>query len=304
MRIFVTGATGYIGGSVAQHLLEKGHRVVGLTRTKDGAAALRKRGIEPLLGALSDAEALSEGVEQTEAVINTAEANDRHAVEAMLPVLEGTDKPFIHTSGSGIVGDLAAGEPSARTFDEDTPFTPVPMMQGRFSIDRMVLDAASMQIRTVVIRPSLIYGQGLGMRRDSFQIPSLIVQAKESRVPRYVGRGLNVWSHVYLEDLADLYVLALERAPAGALYYAEHGEDALKTAVESIAPMLGLQGACEGLSIEQAVNTWGPRAHIALGSNSRVRADKARRELGWQPRGPTLLHDIEHGSYREIHRTN
>jgi len=302
MKVFVIGATGYIGGSVAARLREAGHRVIGLVRTEESAAQLREGGIEPLLGSLSQIERLEQAAHRADAVINAAEAIDRGAVEALLKALAGSGKVFIHTSGSGVVGDLAAGEPGEHVFDEATPFTPIPLMQGRFDIDRMVVEASARKVRSVVLRPSMIYGQGLGLRRDSFQVPVLIAQAKASGVPRHVGRGLNIWSHVHIDDLADLYLLALERAPGGSLYYVEHGEDPMQDVVHAIRRMLGLAPDPQSWPLDEAVKYWGPRTHVALGSNSRVRADKARKDLGWTPKGAPLLQDIEYGSYREQHR--
>ena len=301
MKVFVTGATGYIGGSVAVRLLEAGHQVIGLVRSEESAAQVRERGIEPVLGSLAHPDRLQAAARRADAVINTAEANDRGAVEALLAALEGSGKTFIHTSGSGIVGDLAAGEASERIFDESTPLTPIPLMQGRFDIDRMIVDASLRAVRSIVLRPSLIYGRGLGLRRDSFQVPALIQQAKASGVPRHVGRGLNIWSHVHIDDLADLYLLALARAPGGSLYYVENGEARMCDAVHAIRRMLGLAPDPQEWPIAEAAKYWGPRTYVALGSNSRVRAHKARAELGWTPTAPPLLHDIEHGSYRQQH---
>jgi nucleoside-diphosphate-sugar epimerase len=297
LNIFVTGASGYIGGSVAQRLVERKHKVFGLARNDASAKQLQGRGIEPVIGTLADAALLSDAARMSDAVINAAEANDRDPVDTFLRALEGTGKTLIHTSGSGIVGDLANGEPSDRVFDESTPFVPVSLMQGRDSIDRMIVDAARRGVRSVVIRPSLIYGRGRGIRTDSFQIPALISQARRTKVPRYVGRGLNIWSHVHIDDLVDFYSLALERANAGSLYYAEHGEASMSATVASIARMLGLSQPAEGFTIDEAVAEWGPRAHISFASNSRVRANKARRELGWQPHARALFDEIENGGY-------
>lgn len=299
LNIFITGASGYIGGSVAQRLIGIGHKVLGLARDGNSAKRLREQGIEPVIGTLANADVLAHAARRSDGVINAAEANDRTAAEALISALEGSGKVLIHTSGSGIVGDLAMGEPSDNVFDESTPVVPVPLMQGRAEIDRMIVDSVARGVRSVVLRPSLIYGRGRGLKPDSFQIPVLIEQARRSRVPRYVGRGLNIWSHVYIDDLVDVYLLALERAPGGSLYYVEHGEAAMAATVGSISRMLGLMGSAEGWPIDRAVQEWGPRTHIALGSNSRVRANKARRELGWKPSGPSLFDEIEKGSYAE-----
>lgn len=294
MKLFLTGATGYIGGSVAAKLLAAGHQVVGLVRSQAKAAKLQEFGIEPLIGSLSDQELLIKAARNTDGVINAADSDNRSVVVTLLSALEDTGKPFIQTSGSSIVGDLAAGEPSDRIFDEDTPLQPVPEKVSRVAIDQLVIDAAQRGVRSIVLCNSLIYGQGLGLKPDSIQVPLLIKQAKKSGVARYIGRGLNIWSTVHISDVADLYLLALENAPAGSFFFVENGEAQFKDIVEAISRQLGLGGRTESWSIEEAITEWGfEPAVFALGSNSRVRATKAGKLLRWQPKEPALLDNLE-----------
>jgi nucleoside-diphosphate-sugar epimerase len=300
MKVLVTGASGYIGGSVASALLGAGHRVVGLVRSDERAAQVRARGIEPLIGPLDDAALLADAARAVDAVINAANAEHRGAVEAILKGLAGSGKAFLHTSGSSIVADLAAGEPTDRVYDEDTPVHPLPGRRDRVALDRTVLAAAEDGVRAVVICPSLIHGAGRGVNARSIQIPWLIALAKEHGVPRHLGRGENLWSNVHIDDLVELYLLALERAPAGAFYYAASGENSMREACQAIGRMLGLGERTEPMTLEQAAAAWGEgAASYTMGSNSRVRAMRARRELGWAPHRPSLLEDIEAGSYRE-----
>lgn len=300
MKVLVTGASGYIGGSVASALLGAGHRVVGLVRSDERAAQVRARGIEPLIGTLDDAALLADAARAVDAVINAANAEHRGAVEAILKGLAGSGKAFLHTSGSSIVADLAAGEPTDRVYDEDTPVHPLPGRRDRVALDRTVLAAAEDGVRAVVICPSLIYGAGRGVNTRSIQVPWLIALAKEHGVPRHLGRGENLWSNVHIDDLVELYLLALERAPAGAFYYAASGENSMREACQAIGRMLGLGERTEPMTLEQAAAAWGEgAASYTMGSNSRVRAMRARRELGWAPHRPSLLEDIEAGSYRE-----
>ena len=299
MRVFITGATGYIGGSVAAKLLQGGHSVLGLVRTEDKAAQLKQRGIEPLIGTLADFKTIAHAATQSDAVINTASADDSFAVEAIIQGLAGSGKPFIHTSGTSVVSDRAGGEYSDATFNEDTPFEPLPERMLRVAIDRAVLIGARKNIRSVVIRPSLIYGRGHGLNPNSVQVPNLVALAKKHGVARHVGRGLNVWSHVHLDDLVDLYLLALEHAPAGSLFFAENGEAQWKSLASAIGRLIGFGGETRDWPIDEAVREWGVNAITSYGSNSRVSALKARRMLGWAPKGPALLDDVEHGSYRE-----
>jgi nucleoside-diphosphate-sugar epimerase len=300
MKVLITGASGYIGGSVASALLGAGHRVVGLVRSDERAAQVRKRGIEPLVGTLDDADLLADAARDADAVINAANAEHHGAVEALLMGLADSDRPFLQTSGSSIVADLAAGERSDKVYDEETPVRPLPGRRERVAINDTVLAAAKDGVRAVVICPSLIYGAGHGVNPKSIQVPWLIAVAKKHGVPRHVGRGENLWSNVHIDDLVDLYLLALEKAPAGAFYYVENGENSMREACQAIGRMLGLGERTEPMSLEQAAAEWGEgAANYTMGSNSRVRAVRARRELGWAPHRPSLLEDIEHGSYKE-----
>jgi nucleoside-diphosphate-sugar epimerase len=144
-------------------------------------------------------------------------------------------------------------------------------------------------VRRRAREPTLIYGVGKGLNPSSIQIPFLVAQARSQGAVHVVGRGLNRWSTVHVDDLADLYLLALERAPAGSFYFAENGEASFAEIGAAIAARLGL-GAVASLPAEQAATTWGAgRAYYTFGSNSRVRAVRARRELGWAPRHGSAL---------------
>ena len=298
MKVFVTGASGYIGGSVAAALISAGHTVKGLVRSEQRAKEVRALGIEPVLGTLSDTKLLAAMAREADAVINAANSDDRGAVEAMLRALAGSQKLFIHTSGSSIVGDMAAGERGDKVYADDTPVRPLPGKAARVAIDQLVLGAAKDGVRAVVICPTMIYGRGRGAHQESIQVPRLIALAKQYGVARHVGRGENVWSNVHIDDLVSLYLLALEKAPAGAFYYAENGENAYAELAAAISRMLGFGARTQPMPIDEAVAELGEAgAHFSFGSNSRVRAMRARRELGWAPKGRALLDEIERGTY-------
>ncbi|MFI8929475.1 NAD-dependent epimerase/dehydratase family protein [Streptomyces sp. NPDC053474] len=289
MRIFVTGATGYIGGSLADRLRGTGHDVSGLARTEEKARALRERGIAPVLGDLDDASVLDAAARSADAVVNAADSDHRPAVEALVAALEGTGKPLLHTSGSSIVADDARGAVSQRVFTETdvepgSPWRAEPDKAPRVDLDRFVLAAAERGVRSVVLCNSLIYGHGYGLSRDSVQLPRLTRQAEASGVARHIGPGHNIWSNVHIDDVADLYELALASAPAGAFYFVENGEAPFGELTQAIADVLGC-GAAQPWSIEAAIEEWGHEPAVyALGSNSRVRGARARAELGWTPR--------------------
>ena len=300
MKIFITGASGYIGGSVSAALMAAGHQVSGLARSDDASAALAKVGMTPVQGTLDDAEVLARAAHDADVTVNAANAGHRAAAEAMLKALADTGKTFLHTDGSSIVGTRARGELVEKVFDEDTPFTPTPQRAPRVEIDKMVRRAAGNGVRSVVIAPSLIYGLGHGLNSHSIQVPWLIQVAKKFGVAKHIGRGENRWANVHIDDLMALYVLAIEKAPAGAFYYAENGENSMREVCEAISRMLGQGGRTQSMTMEEAAIEWGEGpANDTMGSNSRVRAKRARAELKWRPKARSLIEEIERGCYAQ-----
>lgn len=290
MKLFVTGASGYIGGSVAALLVARGHNVRGLVRDRAKAELLLAHGIQPVHGSLEDEELIAREANAADAVVNTADADHLPSLRAMLGAMQGTGKTLIHTSGSSLVGDDARGNRTAEAiFDEDTPLVVAEGKQARHALNATVQAAAARGVRTVIICPALIYGEGRGLHRESIQIPFLVQEARRQGVVRVIGQGLNRWSTVHIDDLVDLYVLALEKAPPGAFYFAENGEASFAGIGEAIAARLGL-GNIASIDADEAARMWGPaRAYFTYGSNSRVRAARARRELGWTPRHESAL---------------
>jgi nucleoside-diphosphate-sugar epimerase len=281
MQIFLTGATGFIGGAVARALGGAGHSVRGLVRDEVKARTVADYGIEAVVGSLDDTALLQAEARAADAVVNAASSDHRGAVEAFIAALSDSGKALIHSSGSSIVADLAMGEPSERIFHEGTPIEPLPERAQRVAIDRLVLAAPG--IRSVVLCNTMIYGDAVGPPAQSVQIPALVRQAKASGVVRYIGRGLNRWSNVHIADVAALYVLALAKAPTGTFMYVESGEEALRTIAEAIAARLKL-GVPQSWPAEEAIAAWGRNlAGFSLGSNSRVRGQAAS-GLGWSPK--------------------
>ena len=292
MRIFVTGANGYIGGSVASALIADGHRVRGLVRSKEKADAVAAHGVDPVIGSLDEADLLRAEARAADAVINAASSDHRGAVEALISGLSGSGKPLLHSSGSSIVADLAMGEPSDRIFDETATIAPLADRAARVAIDRLVLAAPG--IRSVVLCNSMIYGSARGSPAQSVQVPALVRQARAYGVARYIGRGLNRWSNVHIEDVATLYLLAVAKAPAGSFMYVESGEESLGEIVRQIAARLGLEPA-RSISAEEAIAFWGRNlAVFSLGSNSRVRG-KSAAGLGWLPAHRSITRWIANG---------
>lgn len=297
MKIFLTGATGYIGGSLAQRLIEVGHEVHGLVRSQNKASALERSGIHPVIGTLDDAGILIDAAQKADGVINAASSDHRGAVEALIQGMAGSEKPFIHTSGSSIVCDDARGAfESPAIYHDDSYIRPIPLREARVAIDRFVRTAGiTSGIRAIVLCPTMIYGTGRGLQKNSDQIPKLLKRSRDSGAGIYIGKGLNRWSDVYIDDMIDLYLLALEKAPSGSFFFAENGEESLKRIAESISNSLGFGGKTESWPAQDAIAEHGDWARFALASNSRVRATNARSLLGWSPNGPSILKAIEEG---------
>lgn len=299
MDVFVTGATGYIGGTVSARLIRAGHRVHGLARNAERAERLEEHGITPVLGTLDDFDILTAAAQSADATINAANADHPYAARALAEALEGSGKKLLHTSGTSIVADNANGQPGDIVYREDTPLDPLPEKASRVATDRLVVAAAEKNVHSVVMCPCLIYGRGLGVRPDSIQVPMFIDMARASGMPRHPGPGLNIWSNVHIEDCADAYIAALEHAAAGSYFYVESGEDTMLDLNRAVGRLLGLGERTETLSLADAVRAWGAPMALGMGSNVRVNADKARDVLGWAPVQRALLDDIENGSYAD-----
>ncbi|PUA17346.1 NAD-dependent epimerase/dehydratase family protein [Glaciimonas sp. PCH181] len=295
MNVFITGATGFIGGSVAARFVAEGYKVRGLVRTEAQAARLLTLGIEPVLGTLEDVAILTAEAQRADAVINAASSDNLPAVEALLNALAGSGKVFIHTSGSSVVGDDARGEWASETiFDENTVYTPAPEKAKRAALDQLIIDAAQRGVRSVILCNTMIYGNGLGLNPYSVQIPPLVAQAQKSGIARFVGKGLNIWSNVHIEDVVELYLLAVKKAPAGSFFYVENGESSYADITAAIAERMHL-GAPQSWPVEEAIKEWGfGHAVYSFGSNSRVSANRARKELGWAPKHTSVSAWIKH----------
>jgi nucleoside-diphosphate-sugar epimerase len=301
MKIFLTGATGYIGNVIAEKLLQAGHQVIGLTRSGESGKALEKQGIKPFHGDLNNPESLVEAARESDGVIHTAFDLDSHdfltasaieskAVHALISAMEGSDKPLIFTSGTGVLGDT--GEV---IYDEETPIkisdsVTVRALQMRLNTEKAVLNAVG--IRGIVLRPPNVYGRGDG--RVLFMMLRAAGQ-KLGAVPYAPGAGENLWSYVHVDDLADLFVLAIEKAPAGELFHAG-AQSGLrsKDIATALSRGMGLGGETVALQKTELGEAFGlPAMADYWASNSQSSNKKAQILLGWTPQYVDLLREVE-----------
>lgn len=282
--IFVTGISGYIGGSLAVALKKSGYTILGLVRRDGDEAFVRDSGMIPVRGDLKNVDVIIKALEKCDAVIHTAECDDPEIVSIFLTHLCGTGKTFIYTSGSAIVANWQNPETSSFVFTEDFPVESREPFPHRIEINKAVLRASLSGVRSIVIVPGMVYGTGLFLSKKSKQIPLLVTTAKQLGKAVYIGSGAHRWSQIHIEDLSALYLAALERAKPGSLFFAENGDASFKDIALAIHRKLQFSGAPVSLSKKQAAEYWGEMmATVALGSDCRINADKARLFLNWAP---------------------
>jgi nucleoside-diphosphate-sugar epimerase len=290
MRVFLTGATGYIGSAVAERLRAAGHQLTALARSDASAAKLESAGIQPIRGDFSDPKSVGSAADAADGVISLATtydpAIDGPAIDAILEALAGSNKPFIYTSGIWSHGDTGG-----KVVDETSPPNPAELVRWRQKVEQRVLDGARRGIRSVVIRPAIVYGRGGG-------IPAGFVDsARKEGAARYVGTGRNRWPLVHVDDLADLYLLALEKAPPGTLLLGVHGPSRPVSEIAAAASRgAGAGGRTVATPLEEARKKIGAYAD-ALALDQQASGRRAQELLGWKPRRPDALEDLERGSY-------
>ncbi len=289
-KVFIAGITGYIGGTIAVKLREKGYEVLGLARKDSDVEKLKSLGFSAVKGSLQDIDVLTEAIAKSDAVINTADSDDRQVVENFLLLLKGTGKTFIYTSGSNIVANWTQSETADFVFTEDFPLETISPAPDRLIINDSILRSAIDGVRSIVIVPSMVYGEGLLLNKESKQIPLLIKTAKDKNAGVYAGSGNRSWSNVHVEDLSDLYVAALEKAKPASIFFAENGIASFKEIAEAIHRGLYLDGEPVSLNLSESIDLWGEMmATMALGSDCRLNADKARLYLNWTPKHNSVL---------------
>jgi nucleoside-diphosphate-sugar epimerase len=291
MNVFLTGGTGLVGSAVLRALLADGHTVSALARSDTSAAALEATGATVVPGDVDDPGTLAAAARAADAMIHTAAGSDgsdarRDAalLDAVLPALAGTGKAYVHTSGVWAHGN--------GVLDENTPLDPPAITAWRLPLDARVRAAKQDGVRSIVIAPGIVHGDGAGL-------PNLVRSGPRTDDGALIlpGSGDQHWTTVYADDLGRLYALAVANAEAGSYYLGVSGSNPTVREIGEAADRgAGGDGRVVGSSAEETGARLGPLAGALL-LDQQAGGDRARRDLGWQPTGPTLTEDLETGSY-------
>lgn len=292
MRIFVTGGSGYIGNAVVAALCRGGHAVTGLVHHPEKAKRVERFGARAVEGDVKNPGPLIPLLAEVDAVVHTAAEMsqemgkiDRQWVSAALDALSQSKglRRFVYTSGVWVLGDTGG-----RLADENAGAgTASPMVAWRPAVEQMVLESAGHGITPCVIRPGLVYGGAGGI------LGMLIGSAEKEKGVRIVGEGRNHWTLVHREDLADLYLRCVERAPAGGVFNATDGSRlTLRAIAEALSAAAGCYGKVNTTPLEEARKQMGPLAD-ALAMDQEVSGVLAERILGWEPRHRSLVGEAD-----------
>ncbi|WP_432943225.1 NAD-dependent epimerase/dehydratase family protein [Kribbella sp. CA-253562] len=277
MKVFLTGGSGYIGQVVIEALVRHGHEVTALARSDRAVETVTALGAKAVVGELTDLDVLREGAAGADGVLHLGASYersaeiDRDAADALLTGLDGRG-PYVHTGGVWVYGDTDG------VVDEDAAKNPPEITAWRLENEARVLETAARGWHPVVVMPALVYGRSGGLIETFFVEP-----ARSNGAVALVGDGSNHTTLVHVDDLAELYVLALEKAPAGAVYVAVAENRTFAELAPALAEAAGHPGQIRHLEAAEAHEQMGPIAGAYV-LDQQLTSDRARRELGWEPR--------------------
>jgi nucleoside-diphosphate-sugar epimerase len=296
MKVFLTGATGYVGSVVLRRLLAAGDEVIALARQAPGRQFLEHPRLHWRFADLRETAVVAECAHGADATIHTAaehagamrEVDDR-ASDGMIDGLRGSGKPLISTSATVVYGDTGL----IPRIEAGPILSPHPLREWRIANDQRIADAGTLGIRGVVVRPPTIYGTGAG------PMAMRIAAAAKAGYAQYIGDGASVWSSVHVLDLADLYVALLRHEAASGIYNAASAETLSRRALaEAIAATLGPAYAARSITLEEGRAIWGFLADLSL-INQVISGERARSELQWSPSRPPLMELLRSGRYHQ-----
>lgn len=290
-QIFVIGATGYIGSHVSRRLIAEGHQVIGFARSQAGMVKLQSAGIAGALGDLSDLPPLVARARAADVTIFAPQLSpdeEYAAVEGFLTGMAGSGKRFIFTSGTGVLGQRTGGcwHEASYAEDDDIPFST--LVRRRVEVEKMVRASPERGVEGIVIRASAVWGHGFHPIAER-----LLTSYEKTGAICYVGDGMNCYSSVNIDDLADLYLSAAQSGVSGALYHAASGEINNRAIAELLASRLAC--STRSVTMDEAIDIWGKFATlIVLSVSSRTRCPRSRAELNWSPTRTNVIDCILH----------
>jgi nucleoside-diphosphate-sugar epimerase len=303
MRLFITGATGYIGRVVTELAIAEGHDVNGLSRSAEGDAKLKALGATPVRGELTSLDVLRQESAWAEGVLHLGFIHDftmdhqevlridAEAVNALGEPLKGTEKPFVITSGTAVV----APDPLGGETNEDSPLSETFILRHRIRSEQNALRLSEEGVRVSALRlPQYVYGRG-----GSHFAPLLMEMAAKAGESVYVDDGSLKTSDVHVDDAAALFLLAMQSAKAGEVY---NGTGSTNVTLRQLAEAIGeaLEVPVRSVSREEAEEKWGPFLTAFVQFENRASNRKAVEQLRWEPKGVDMLTDIRSGSYRDM----
>ncbi len=290
MKAFIIGASGYVGSAIDDSLRARGYETSGTVRSDEARHRLAGRGTEPFKADVCIPQSLAEGCRAADVVIYAARITqpdpwmyDGRALRAIAQALAGTEKTFIYTSNAWVYGSTAG------VADEDAPVTPPRRFAQRPELERQVISMTKFGIRSIVVRPGVVFGSGGG-------VPTMFAQsARERGAASIVGDGGNSWATIHREDLGELFAVLVDRGRPGRIYNATSEHAFL---VRSMA-----EAASRGAGAGGATTIVDPRLLGEFGQclalDQMITSQRAQ-NLGWMPTGPTIIDELEHGSYQRV----